>query len=122
MIDFTGHGCVNCRKMEDQVWGKDGVYKMISEDYVLVSLYVDERKELDEPYISPKSNRERRTVGNRWADFQEIHLAANAQPQYVLVDPQTGKILNKPVGYTPDVKDYEAFLACGLQRFKADHK
>lgn len=120
MIDFTGHGCVNCRKMEDQVWGQEGVYDLISDEYVLVSLYVDERKELDEPYISPKTNRERKTVGNRWADFQEIHMNANAQPQYVLVDPETGKILNKPVGYTPDVDAYEAFLECGLDRFNEE--
>jgi thiol:disulfide interchange protein DsbD len=116
LIDFTGHGCVNCRRMEDQVWGQAGVMNLIRDKYVLVSLYVDERTKLETPYISPKTGRERKTIGNKWADFQEIHFEANSQPYYVLVSPD-GKVLNTPVGYTPDKKEFQAFLECGLERF-----
>ena len=118
LIDFTGHGCVNCRRMEDQVWSQDGVYELLRDDYVLISLYVDERKELDEPYTSTFSGREMRNIGNKWSDFQAIHFNRNSQPYYVLSTPD-GHILNKPVAYTPDVSEYQAFLECGLSRFGA---
>ena len=120
LLDFTGHGCVNCRRMEDNVWGQDGIYDMLSEDYVLISLYVDERKKLDEPYTSPFSNRMMRTVGNKWADFQAIHFNRNSQPYYVLLGPNDNgdlKVLNQPRAYTPDVGQYRSFLECGLERF-----
>lgn len=122
LLDFTGHGCVNCRRMEDNVWGEDGVYELINEEYVLISLYVDDREKLEEPYTSPLSNRTMRTVGNKWADFQAIHFNRNSQPYYVLLAPGEGnelKILNQPRAYTPDVAQYEGFLECGLERFKA---
>lgn len=117
LVDFTGHGCVNCRKMEDNVWDKPGVYDKIKEDYVLVSLYVDEREKLDEAFTSSFSGQKIRTVGNKWADFQARYFNRNSQPYYVLMSPD-GKVLNQPVPYTPDVEAYEAFLACGLQQFK----
>ena len=117
LIDFTGYGCVNCRRMEDNVWSKDQVFKLISEEYVLISLYVDDRKKLDESYMSTFSNKEIKEVGKKWADFQAIHFETNSQPYYVLTRPD-GKILTKPVAYTPDVEQYRMFLQCGLDKFK----
>jgi len=117
LLDFTGHGCVNCRKMEDNVWSEDGVLELIRDDYVLVSLYVDDRKKLDQPYASPFDNSTRRTVGNKWADFQAIQFDRQSQPYYVLLSPD-GKVLNKPVAYTPDKDEYQTFLECGLNQFK----
>jgi len=119
LLDFTGHGCVNCRKMEDQVWGEEGVYELISEKYVLISLYVDERTPLEEPYVSAFDGKEKRTIGNKWSDFQAIHFGRNSQPYYVLMNPD-GKVLNEPVAYTPDVATYQAFLECGLEEFNKD--
>lgn len=121
-IDFTGHGCVNCRKMEDKVWGEDKILPLIKEDYVLVSLYVDERKELEEPYISKLSGKKMRNVGNKWADFQAIHFETNSQPYYVLVAPMEDgsfKVLNQPTAYDEDVDAYREFLECGLRQFEA---
>ena len=117
LLDFTGHGCVNCRKMEDRVWGEDEVYKLINEDYVLISLYVDERTALDSPYVSAFDGKTKRTIGNKWSDFQSIHFKRNSQPYYVLMHPD-GTILNKPVAYTPDVSKYKQFLQCGLNRYR----
>lgn len=117
LLDFTGYGCVNCRRMEDNVWSKDQVFKLISEEYVLISLYVDDRKPLEETYMSTFSNREIKEVGKKWADFQAIHFDTNSQPYYVLSGPD-GKILSKPVAYTPDVEQYRKFLQCGLDKFK----
>ncbi len=117
LLDFTGHGCVNCRRMEDQVWGQPGVHDRIKEDFVLISLYVDEREELAEPFVSDFSGRKLRTVGNKWADFQARAFDRNSQPYYVLLSPEQ-KVLNQPVPYTPDVEEYAAFLNCGLQQFQ----
>ena len=116
LIDFTGHGCVNCRKMEDNVWGEEGVYERLRDDYVLVSLYVDEREALDEPFESSFSGRTIRTVGAKWADFQARYFNRNSQPYYVLASPDL-EVLNQPVPYTPDVAEYAAFLECGLQQY-----
>lgn len=121
-IDFTGHGCVNCRKMEDKVWGEDEILPLIKEDYVLVSLYVDERKDLKEPYTSKLSGKKMRNVGNKWADFQAIHFETNSQPYYVLVAPMEDgsfKVLNQPTAYDEDVDAYREFLECGLRQFEA---
>ena len=118
LLDFTGHGCVNCRRMEDEVWKREGVFELINDEYVLISLYVDDRGKLDEPYESPFSKRMMRTVGNKWADFQAIHFNRNSQPYYVLLSDDL-KILNEPRAYTPDKEEYQAFLECGLDRFAA---
>lgn len=118
LLDFTGYGCVNCRRMEDNVWSKPEINSLITDKFVLISLYVDDRKPLEEEYTSTFSGKKMRTVGNKWADFQAIHFNTNAQPHYVLVAPD-GKVLNKPVAYTPDVEEYKAFLECGLERFEA---
>jgi thiol:disulfide interchange protein DsbD len=117
LLDFTGHGCVNCRKMEDNVWGENGVYELIRDDYVLVSLYVDDREELEQAYASPIDGATRRTVGNKWADFQLIEFDRQSQPYYVLLSPD-GEVLNTPVAYTPNKEDYQRFLECGLNQFQ----
>ena len=117
LLDFTGYGCVNCRRMEDNVWSQSDINRIITEEYVLISLYVDDRKPLDEPYLSTFSGKKMRTVGNKWADFQAIHFGRNSQPFYVLTSPE-GKVLNEPVAYTPDKEEYKTFLECGLQRFE----
>ncbi len=117
LLDFTGHGCVNCRKMEDRVWGEEEVYEILNEEYVLVSLYVDERTALDSSYVSAFDGRTMRTIGNKWGDFQSIHFKRNSQPYYVLLSPD-GTILNKPVAYMPNVEKYKQFLQCGLSRFE----
>ena len=121
LLDFTGYGCVNCRRMEDNVWSQDKVYKLINEDYVLISLYVDEKKALEHQYYSDFGKKKIRTIGNKWSDFQAMHFDRNSQPFYVLMSPE-GKILNKPVAYTPDVDKYKAFLECGLSNFKKEKK
>lgn len=117
LLDFTGHGCVNCRKMEDQVWGQQGVYGLLKDDYVLISLYVDDREPLEKPYVSSFDGKLKRTIGNKWADFQAQYFNRQSQPYYVLLSPD-GTILNKPKAYTPDVREYQTFLECGLNRFE----
>jgi len=117
LLDFTGYGCVNCRRMEDNVWSDPEINDIITDKFVLTSLYVDDRKPLEEPFISSFSGKKMRTVGNKWADFQAIHFGRNSQPFYVLVSPD-GRVLNTPVAYTPDKEAYKAFLECGLERFE----
>lgn len=116
LIDFTGHGCVNCRKVEENVWINNEVRTIIEEDYILVSLYVDERQKVD-TYVSPYSGKKIRNVGNKWADFQEHFFKEQSQPLYVLVDTD-GTLLHKPIGYADanNVADYVEFLQCGLDR------
>lgn len=124
MLDFTGYACVNCRKMEEHVWPDPGITKMLKDEYVLISLYVDDREVLDEneQITLPKHNGGERTlltVGDKWQFFQTEFFRANTQPLYALVSPD-GKILNKPIGYTPQVKNFKAFLQCGLENFKSN--
>jgi thiol:disulfide interchange protein DsbD len=113
MIDFTGHACVNCRKMEEHVWVKDGVNERLENDYVLISLYVDEKIDLPDDQKTERI----RNYGQKWASFQTQYFNNNSQPYYVLLSPE-GKLLNNPVGYTPDAEEYAAFLDCGLTAFK----
>jgi thiol:disulfide interchange protein len=118
LIDFTGYACVNCRKMEEHVWPKDEIYSIINQEYVLVSLYVDDKEALalDEQYISATTGQKVRTIGNKWSDLQSSQFGTNAQPYYVLIAPD-GKVLNQPRAYTPDVAEYKGFLECGLETF-----
>ena len=123
MIDFTGWACVNCRKMEEQVWSTPEVFELISQDYVLVSLYVDDRKALDPEqqfsYAQPNGRiKQLKTVGDKWATFQTINFKNNSQPYYILID-QDLNLLNKPVGYTPDVDEYAQWLSEGLKQFQS---
>ena len=122
LVDFTGHACVNCRKMEEHVWPENEIYKYLKDDYVLISLYVDEKIELPkEEQIKVKNvqgegERKLRTKGHKWQHFQTKYFGNNSQPFYVLLSPE-GELLNKPVGYTPDVNEYASFLECGLKAF-----
>lgn len=119
LVDFTGYGCANCRKMEDYVWPVPEINRLIGEQYVLVSLYVDAKSELpkDEQFIYETSNGTKKpilTVGNKWATLQTETFKSATQPLYALLSPD-GKLLTDPVGYTPAVEDYKAFLERGLQ-------
>ncbi len=121
MIDFTGHACVNCRKMEEHVWPDPNVYKFLKDEFVLISLYVDEKIDLPEAEqvtvpMKTGGTRKLRTIGQKWQYFQTEHFDNNSQPYYVLLTPD-GKMLNQPVGYTPDSEEYSSFLRCGLDRF-----
>ncbi|MFQ5447109.1 MAG: protein-disulfide reductase DsbD family protein, partial [Saprospiraceae bacterium] len=121
MIDFTGHACVNCRKMEEHVWPTKEVYKYLKDDFVLISLYVDEKIDLPEEEqktVPMKSGgtRKLRTTGHKWQYLQTENFNNNSQPYYVLLSPN-GKMLNHPVGYTPESSEYASFLECGLQKF-----
>lgn len=118
MLDFTGWSCVNCRKMEDNVWSQPEVLKRLSEKYVIISLYVDDKKPLpaDQQYIS-ESGKKVVTTGNKWSDMQRSQYKTNSQPYYVLLD-NDGKILANPRGYTPDVDTYVKFLDEGLCRYQ----
>ncbi|MCU4163358.1 cytochrome c biogenesis protein CcdA [Carboxylicivirga caseinilyticus] len=117
LLDFTGLGCTNCRKMEDAVWSNQSVKSILTNDYILVSLYVDDRKKLDEPYVSDVTGKKIRTVGNKWAEFQFVRYQQQGQPYYVLVDEEENT-LNDPVAYDPDVEKYKNWLLDGLQKFK----
>ncbi|MBP6334189.1 MAG: thioredoxin family protein [Bacteroidia bacterium] len=119
ILDFTGWSCVNCRKMEDNVWSDPKVLKRLSEEYVLISLYVDDKTPLPEAQqvISPTTGRKIRSTGNKWSDFQARVYQTNSQPYYVLLD-NKGKMLAEPRGYTPDVESYVEFLDEGTCRFE----
>ncbi|MFN0212939.1 MAG: cytochrome c biogenesis protein CcdA [Saprospiraceae bacterium] len=124
-IDFTGHGCVNCRKMEETVWPREGILEHLRNDYVVVSLYVDEKVRLfpDNNFaylLDPKTGEKLRTVGSKWASFQVNNFDVSAQPYYVLMHHDGKTVLNKPSDYASgnDPKAYKAFLECGLEAFK----
>jgi thiol:disulfide interchange protein DsbD len=119
LVDFTGYGCANCRKMEDYVWPVADINRLIDQEYVLVSLYVDAKAELpkEEQFIFETSNGNKKpilTVGNKWATLQTENFKSATQPLYALLSPD-GKLLTDPVGYTPAVEDYKAFLERGLK-------
>ncbi len=122
LIDFTGWACVNCRKMEDNVWPDSTIRPLIGEEFVLASLYVDDKVELPEEkqgvyaYMQQGDSVKKAitTIGSKWQTFQTQMFRNNSQPYYVLLSPD-GYLLNKPVGYTPDVKEYRSFLECGLE-------
>lgn len=119
MLDFTGLTCVNCRKMEEQVWVKEQVFNVLSNDIVLISLYVDNRKKLpkDEQYESELTGNNVTTFGHKWLEFQQVRYNTNAQPLYVIQDAD-GNDISKPVGYTPDDEEYLDWLNKGVERFK----
>ena len=124
-VDFTGHGCVNCRKMEETVWPLNGILDRLRNDYIVVSLYVDEKVRLfpdnDFAYLlDPKTGEKLRTVGSKWASFQVNNFDVSAQPYYVLMHHDGKTLLNKPTDYANgnDPKAYKAFLDCGLEAFK----
>jgi thiol:disulfide interchange protein len=121
-IDFTGHACVNCRKMEASVWSDPQVLKRLREDYVVVALYVDDKAELPttEQYVSPRDKQLKTTLGKRNADLQITRYGFNAQPYYVLLDPNdpAGKPLTTPVAYEPNVTQFSSFLDRGVRQYR----
>ena len=119
MLDFTGYGCVNCRKMELAVWTDQKVSDIIRNDYVLITLYVDDKTPLPQPQKIVENGTERtlRTVGDKWSYLQRVKFGANAQPFYVLIDNE-GKPLNKSYSYDEDVPKYVEFLQKGLENYK----
>ena len=118
MLDFTGYGCVNCRKMELAVWTDMKVADLINNDYVLITLYVDNKTRLPEPVKVMENGTERtlRTVGDKWSYLQRVKFGANAQPFYVLIDNE-GKPLNKSYSYDEDIDKYVDFLQAGLNNY-----
>lgn len=119
MLDFTGYGCVNCRKMELAVWTDSKVRDLINNDYVLITLYVDDKTKLPSPIKVQENGVERtlRTVGDKWSYLQRVKFGANAQPFYVLIDNE-GAPLNKSYSYDEDIPAYVDFLQKGLDNYK----
>ena len=119
MLDFTGYGCVNCRKMELSVWTDPKVSSLINDDYVLITLYVDDKTPLPAPIQVMENGTERtlRTVGDKWSYLQRVKFGANAQPFYVLID-NDGHPLNKSYSYDEDIAKYVDFLETGLYNYK----
>jgi thiol:disulfide interchange protein DsbD len=118
LIDFTGHGCVNCRKMEENVWVDPQVLKRLKEDFVMVALYIDERLELPESewYTSEYDNKVKKTLGKQNADFQITHFQNNAQPYYVILD-HNENLLAQPKGYDTDIQAFIEYLDGAKREF-----
>ena len=119
LIDFTGFGCVNCRKMEAAVWTDAKVADMLSDDFVLISLYVDDKTPLKEPFEVTDANgntKTLRTVGAKWSYLQSSKFGANAQPFYVVLD-NDGKPLTSSRAYDEDIAEYIKFLKKGLDNY-----
>jgi thiol:disulfide interchange protein DsbD len=119
LLDFTGYACVNCRRMEENVWTKPEVLQLMKDSFVVVSLYVDDKKHLpvEKRFVYTTAEgavRDVKTVGDKWALFETENFKNNAQPLYALLDTNE-VLLNKPVGYTPDAKEYLNWLRCGLE-------
>lgn len=123
LVDFTGWSCVNCRKMEDKVWVDPEVLKRLRQDYVLVSLYVDDKKELpeNEKGVSKTTGNKIKTIGNKWSDLQTERYQTNTQPFYVLLD-NNEELLNKPKGYDPSIENFIKFLDEGLKEYSTRKK
>ena len=118
MIDFTGVTCVNCRRMEEKVWSKPEILSILKEEVVLISLYVDDRTPLPKDDVFTNANgKEIDTYGKKWSDFAITKYKANIQPYYILMG-HDEENLNKPVGYTPEVAEYKAWLEEGIANFK----
>ena len=120
LIDFTGFGCVNCRKMEAAVWTDASVADKLTRDYVLISLYVDDKTPLAEPFIvtdEQGNQKTLRTVGAKWSYLQSSKFGANAQPFYVIIDPATGRPLCGSRAYDEDIAKYLEFLNTGLKAY-----
>jgi len=121
-LDFTGLGCVNCKKMEASVWADNNVLQILRNDYVIISLYVDDRTTLPEElqYVSSTGGRERRirTVGNKWSDFQAANFGVNSQPYYLLLDNEGQKLIPDAFAFDTDVVKFTDFLQRGLDAFK----
>ncbi len=120
MLDFTGHACVNCRKMEQDVWVKPNILNVLKKDVVLISLYVDDKRPLKENEVvmsKLKPGKKLKYIGQKWSEMQTIRYKTNTQPMYVLIDHNENNLVT-PVGYTPDVNAYSQFLKLGIENFK----
>jgi thiol:disulfide interchange protein len=123
MLDFTGYACVNCRKMEENIWSKPEVDAILRGDLVLISLYVDDKKQLpkNEQIEVERANGNSRVLenyGHKWAHFQTEYFQSNSQPYYVILNPKTNEILNEPKSYTPNIQEYLTWLQAGISNFK----
>jgi thiol:disulfide interchange protein DsbD len=121
-IDFTGHGCVNCRKMEEYVWSDPAVLSILKNDYVVVALYCDDKTELPENkwYISKADGQEKKTLGDQNLDFQIARFNSNAQPHYVLLDPRKDVApMVPPVAFDADINHFISFLKKGIDAYKS---
>lgn len=116
-LDFTGHGCQNCRRTEDNIWVDDRVRETLNDDVVLVSLYTDDKETLEETIISVREDKKLRNIGNKWADFQVVNFAQNSQPLYIMMT-NDEKIITHPRGYEGGIKGYQDYLDCGLDYYK----
>ncbi|PVY38042.1 protein-disulfide reductase DsbD family protein [Pontibacter virosus] len=118
-IDFTGHGCVNCREMEANVWSHPEVLRRLQENYVIAALYVDDKSELpqSEWYVSEYDGKEKKTLGKKYADYQITKFNVNAQPYYVLMD-ENENVLVKPIAYDLSVENFVKFLDAGVEAYK----
>ena len=119
MLDFTGYGCVNCRKMELSVWTDTKVRSLINDDYVLITLYVDNKTPLSEPVTVTENGKKRilRTIGDKWSYLQSVKFGYSAQPFYVLLNDE-GLPLTKAYKFNESIPDYIEFLETGLQNFR----
>ncbi|WP_163411351.1 protein-disulfide reductase DsbD family protein [Flavobacterium ajazii] len=119
MIDFTGHACINCRKMEDNVWSDQNVLSVLKNDLVLISLYVDDKRELpeNEQTVSELTGRKIKYIGQKWSEFQTLTYKTNAQPFYVLINTKE-ELLNEPSAYNPDVDAYLNWLKTGVSNYQ----
>ena len=118
-VDFTGHGCQNCRRVEDQYWVNDNVRRILNDKVVLVSLYVDDREALEKPFISAYDDKKKRNVGNQWADFQVVNFERNSQPWYTLITTEE-QVITQPQGFDyfnsrNGAETYTEYLECGLK-------
>lgn len=125
LLDFTGYACVNCRKMEENVWSEDEVYKVLKDSFIVISLYVDDKKPLPAAlqftHRTKEGNEKQiKTVGDKWATFETENFVNNAQPYYAILSPDE-VLMNFPVGYTPDHEQYLAWLRNGLATMAAPH-
>ncbi len=120
-LDFTGHGCANCRKMEEYVWIKPEILAILQNEYVIISLYVDDKTELPEnEWITSKvDGKVKKTIGKINLDFERERFNNIAQPYYCLLDTDGNLLVSPPIGYEPDVKTFEAYLKSGVETFKA---
>ncbi len=118
-VDFTGYGCVNCRKTEEHIWVDPAVRKSLNDDYVLVSLYVDDKKKLDKTYLAIRDEGKVkvRTVGSKWADFQIANFKSNAQPLYIPMS-NNQEVLLAPRAYQEGIAGYLEYMNCGLEANK----
>ena len=119
MIDFTGYACVNCRKMEQNVWAKDRVLPLLKNDVILISLYVDDKRPLpkgEEIESKLRPGKKLKYIGQKWSEFQTLRYGANAQPFYVIIDHNEENLID-PIAYTPDVDEYYNWLKTGITNF-----